>query len=54
MENWFARSWFFVGAKTLRGAKALVSVQNKGSGTLFGGVIVTEKGSGIKRLGNLS
>jgi phosphate/phosphite/phosphonate ABC transporter binding protein len=49
----FANSWFFVRAKAMRGAKALVSVQNKGTGAMFGGVIFAKKDSGIKRLEDL-
>lgn len=49
----FANSWFFVRAKAIRGAKALVSVKNKDTGAMFGGVIFTKKGSGIKRLEDL-
>jgi two-component system sensor histidine kinase TtrS len=46
----FANSWFYVRAKVRRGAKALVTVKNKGSGVLFGGVIFAKKESGIDRL----
>jgi len=49
----FANSWFYVRAKVKRGAKALVTVKNKGSGVLFGGVIFSKKGSGIDQLSAL-
>ncbi len=49
----FANSWFYVRAKVKRGAKALVTVKNKGSGVLFGGVILSKKGNGIDQLSAL-
>ncbi|MFC1836412.1 phosphate/phosphite/phosphonate ABC transporter substrate-binding protein [Thermodesulfobacteriota bacterium] len=46
----FANSWFYVRAKVKQGAKALVTIKNRGSGTLFGGVIFTRKGVGVDDL----
>ncbi|MFC1835805.1 phosphate/phosphite/phosphonate ABC transporter substrate-binding protein [Thermodesulfobacteriota bacterium] len=43
----------FVRAKVKRGAKALVTVKNRGSGVLFGGVIFTKKDGGINGMSDL-
>lgn len=49
----FANSWFYVSAKVRRGGRALVTVKNKGSGLVFGGVIFSKKGSGINEVRDL-
>jgi two-component system sensor histidine kinase TtrS len=49
----FANSWYYVKAKVKFGAKALVTVQNRGSGTLFGGVIFTRKEASIRHLSDI-
>lgn len=46
----FANSWFYVRAKVLYGAKALVTVKNQGSGVFFGGVILTRNGGSVKTI----
>jgi two-component system, LuxR family, sensor histidine kinase TtrS len=43
----FGNSGFYVRAKVLRGAKALVTAKYKGSGAAFGGVIFARRDSGI-------
>lgn len=44
----FANSWFYVRAKVIYGAKALVTVKNQGSGVLFGGVIFAKNGGNVR------
>jgi two-component system, LuxR family, sensor histidine kinase TtrS len=46
----FGNPWFYVRAKVLKGARALVTVKYQGSGAEFGGVIFTRKDSGIRTL----
>ncbi len=46
----FANSWFYVRAHVKYKAQALVTVKNKGTGTMFGGVIFAAKISGINSL----
>ena len=46
----FANSWLYVRANVRHGAKAMVTVNNTATGTLFGGVILTRKLSGIRTL----
>jgi phosphate/phosphite/phosphonate ABC transporter binding protein len=49
----FANSWFYVRAKVLRGAKALVTVKYQGTSPWFGGVILVRADSPIISLGDL-
>lgn len=49
----FVNSGFYVRAKVLRGAKALVTAKYKGSGAAFGGVILARRDSGIATLDDL-
>ena len=49
----FANSWFYVRANVRRGAAALVTVKNKGTGTSFGGVIFAGRGRGITDLAGI-
>jgi ABC-type phosphate/phosphonate transport system substrate-binding protein len=46
----FAHPWFYIRAKIVHKAEALVTVQNKGAGLMFGGVIFSKKGSGIEKI----
>ncbi|MBI4965125.1 MAG: phosphate/phosphite/phosphonate ABC transporter substrate-binding protein [Desulfomonile tiedjei] len=46
----FTNPWFYVRAKVLKGAKALVTVKYKGSGETMGGVIFARKDSGIAKI----
>lgn len=46
----FANSWFYVRAKVIYGAKALVTVKNQGSGVLFGGVILARNGGSVRTI----
>jgi phosphate/phosphite/phosphonate ABC transporter binding protein len=46
----FANPWWYVRAKVNYRANALVTVQNQGSGTMFGGVIFAKKISGINKV----
>lgn len=43
-------SWYYVGAKVKRGARALVTIKYKDQGTLFGGVIFARRDSGISSI----
>jgi two-component system, LuxR family, sensor histidine kinase TtrS len=49
----FTNPWFFVRAKVLKGARPLVTVKYQGSGSQFGGVILTRRDSGISSLRDL-
>lgn len=49
----FTNPWFYVRAKVLKGAKALVTVKYQGSGDMMGGVIFTRNDSGIASLDDL-
>jgi len=49
----FANSWFYVRAKVLRGANAIVTVKYQGTNPLFGGVILAKAGSGMQSLADL-
>jgi two-component system, LuxR family, sensor histidine kinase TtrS len=49
----FANPWFYVRAKVLKKAKALVTVKYKNSGDKMGGVIFVRKDSGIKTLADI-
>jgi phosphate/phosphite/phosphonate ABC transporter binding protein len=49
----FANSWFYIRAKVLRGAKALVTVKYQGSSPWFGGVIFVKADSPINSLSDL-
>lgn len=49
----FVNSGFYVRAKVLRGAKALVTAKYKGSGASFGGVIFARRDSGISTIDDL-
>ena len=49
----FANSWFYIRAKVLRGAKALVTAKYKGSGAMFGGVIFARRDSGISTVDDI-
>jgi ABC-type phosphate/phosphonate transport system substrate-binding protein len=49
----FANSWFYIRAKVLRGAKALVTVKYQGTSPWFGGVIFARADSAINSLGDL-
>jgi ABC-type phosphate/phosphonate transport system substrate-binding protein len=46
-------SWFFVGAKVKKRAKALLTIQYKNQGTLFGGVIFARRDAGIASIKDL-
>ncbi len=46
-------SWFFVGAKVKRNARALATIKYKNQGILFGGVIFARRDSGIASLQDL-
>jgi ABC-type phosphate/phosphonate transport system substrate-binding protein len=49
----FTNPWFYVRAKVMYHARALVTVKYQGAGTMMGGVIFTRSDSGIKSLGDL-
>jgi two-component system, LuxR family, sensor histidine kinase TtrS len=49
----FTNPWFYVRAKVMNGARALVTVEYQGSGTMMGGVIFTRNDSGIASLAAL-
>jgi len=49
----FTNPWFYVRAKVLKKAKALVTVKYQNSGDKMGGVIFTRKDSGIKSLADI-
>ncbi len=49
----FVNSCFYIRAKVLRGAKALVTAKYKGSGATFGGVIFARRDSGIGTLNDI-
>lgn len=49
----FANSWFYVRAKVLRKASALVTAKYQGTPAEFGGVIFARKDSGIKTLNDI-
>lgn len=46
-------SWFFVGAKVKKRARALLTIKYKNQGTLFGGVIFARSDGGIKTIQDL-
>jgi two-component system, LuxR family, sensor histidine kinase TtrS len=46
-------SWFFVGAKVKKKARALVTIKYKNQGTFFGGVIFARRDSGIASIQDL-
>jgi two-component system, LuxR family, sensor histidine kinase TtrS len=49
----FVNSCFYIRAKILRGAKALVTAKYQGSGAMFGGVIIARRDSGIATLNDI-
>jgi ABC-type phosphate/phosphonate transport system substrate-binding protein len=49
----FTNPWFYVRAKVLKGAHALVTVKYRGSGSMFGGVIFALGNSGISSIEDL-
>lgn len=49
----FTNPWFYVRAKVLKNAQALVTVKYQGSGDMMAGVIFTRRDSGIKSLQDL-
>lgn len=49
----FTNPWFYVRAKVMNGANALVTVRYKGSGNMMGGVIFARNDSGITSLKDL-
>jgi phosphate/phosphite/phosphonate ABC transporter binding protein len=49
----FANSWFYIRAKVLRGAQALVTVKYRGTNPWFGGVIFVRADSRINSLADL-
>jgi ABC-type phosphate/phosphonate transport system substrate-binding protein len=49
----FTNPWFYVRAKVLKGADALVTVRYQASGDMMCGVIFTRRDSGITSLGQL-
>ena len=49
----FTNPWFYVRAKVLKTAKALVTVKYRGSGNMMGGVIFAARDSGISHIDDL-
>jgi ABC-type phosphate/phosphonate transport system substrate-binding protein len=49
----FTNPWFYVRAKVMNGARALVTVRYHGSGSMMGGVIFTRRDSAINTLADL-
>jgi len=49
----FTNPWFYVRTKVLKGAKALVTVKYRGSGSMMGGVIFSARNSGITHMSEI-